>query len=199
MPLDINDPDVKAAIEAAVDDAVSGLKAKNIDLAARLEKARKGREIDPDEHSQLEVRNAELETQLAAATKANKTATIELDKFKKAHESESNFTRQLLVDNGLVDALTKAGVTNPTSLKAAKAMLKDGVSLVVDGDVRKAMLGDKDLGEAITEWAGSDEGKHFVAAPVNSGSDSKGSGKPASADVMKLSPVQRMELGRKQA
>lgn len=199
MTIDWTDPEAKAALEAAVDDAVSGLKAKNVDLAARLEKARKGRDIDPDEHNQLEARNAELETQLATATKANKTATAELDKIKKAHESESNFTRQLLVDNGLVDALTKAGVTNPTSLKAAKAMLKDGVSLVVDGDIRKAMFGEKDLNEAIVEWAGSDEGKHFVAAPSNSGGDSKGGGKPASADVMKLTPLQRMELGRKTA
>lgn len=199
MTLDMNSPEVKAAIEAAVEDAVSGLKAKNIDLAARLEKARKGATIDPDDYRQLEERANKLEVDLTAQTKAAKTATTELDKIKKAHESESNFTRQLLVDNGLVDALTKAGVTEPVKLKAAKAMLTSGVQLVVDGDVRKAMIGDKPLSDAIKEWAGSDEGKHFVTAAQNAGGGAGGGGGKPAVDVSKLSPQQKMELGRKTA
>lgn len=176
MALDMSDPEVKAAVEAMVDDAVSGLKAKNVDLASRLEKARAGKSIDPDDYRALEEKSAKLESDLAAANKVLKTSGVELEKIKKAYDSESRFSRQLLVDNGLVDALTKAGVTNPISLKAAKAMLKDQVELIIEGESRKAMIGDKDLTTAIKDWAGGDEGKHFIAAPANSGGGATGSG-----------------------
>ena len=197
MAIDKNDPKDMAIIEAMIDEAVTGLKTKNIDLAARLEKARAGKTIDPDDYKELEARANKAEDELKAATKALKSATGDLEITRKAHESESEFTKRLLVDNGLVDALTKAGVTNPVNLKAAKAMLKDQVSLVIDGESRKAMIGDKDLTTAITAWAGGDEGKHFIAAPSNSGGGAQGSGKPATADIMKLSAKERMEVGRK--
>jgi len=199
MTIDTNSQEFKDALAAAVDDAVSGLKAKNLDLANRLEKARAGKTIDPDDYRQLEERAAKAEFDLEALKKTHKQTATEFEKIKKAHESESNFTKSLLVDNGLVDALTKAGVTNPVSLKAAKAMMKDQVALVVDGDTRKAMIGDKDIMTAITEWAGSDEGKHFVAAPINSGGDAKGGKVGSSVDVSKMTPQQKMEAGRKQA
>ena len=197
MAIDKNDPKDMAIIEAMIDEAVTGLKTKNMDLAARLEKARAGKTIDPDDYKELEARANKAEDELKAATKALKSATGDLEITRKAHESESEFTKRLLVDNGLVDALTKAGVTNPVNLKAAKAMLKDQVSLVIDGESRKAMIGDKDLTTAITAWAGGDEGKHFIAAPSNSGGGAQGSGKPATADIMKLSAKERMEVGRK--
>jgi hypothetical protein len=198
MAFDKNDPELKVYVESLVDDAVSGLKTKNIDLASRLEKARAGKTIDPDEHRQLEETLAKLETELNTANKALKQSGIELEKTRKDNESQSAFTTRLLVDNGLVDALTKAGVTNPVQLKAAKAMLQGDVKLTIDGDIRKAMIGDKELTAAITEWAGSDEGKHFVTAANNSGGGALGgTGKPASADIMKLSAMERMVAGRR--
>jgi hypothetical protein len=198
MTIDMTAPEIKAAIEAAVEDAVSGLKAKNIDLASRLEKARQGKTIDPDDYRQLEERAAKLETDLIESNKQLKAISNEYDKTKKAHESESEFTRKLLVDNGLVDALTKAGVTDPVRLKAAKAMLKESVNLSIDGDVRRAMMGDKDLDEGIKIWAASDEGKYFVAAPNNAGGGAVGGGgKANAADALKMTPQQRMDVGRK--
>lgn len=189
----------QAQIDELIEKATQGLVTKNKELLGKLAEAKKGATIDPADHAKLEEQVAKLESDLAAATKANKSTLGELDKIKKAHESESEFTKRLLVDNGLVDALTKAGVTNPVNLKAAKAMLKDQVALVVDGETRKAMLGDKDLNEGILAWAGSDEGKHFIAAPSNSGGGAQGSGKAASPDIMKLPAKERMELGRKTA
>lgn len=198
MTIDIDSPEIKAAIDAAVEDAVSGLKAKNIDLAARLEKARAGKTIDPDDYRQLEERSSKLEADLTAANKHIKTLSCDYEKTKKAHESESEFTRRLLVDNGLVDELTKAGVTDPIRLKAAKAMLKESVSLSIDGEARKAMMGDKPLSEAIKEWAASDEGKHFIAAPNNNGGGASGGGGGADTDSLaKMTAQQRMDAGRK--
>jgi hypothetical protein len=104
----------------------------------------------------------------------------------------------LLIDNGLTDALLKAGV-KPEMSKAVKAMLAGQVSLKVEGDKRLAVVGDKALGDFVTEWAQSDEGKHFVAAPANQGGGAnggaQGAGKSkvmARAAYEQLPPDQKM-------
>jgi hypothetical protein len=38
------------------------------------------------------------------------------------------------------------------------------------------MVGDKPISEYLKEWATTDEGKHFVAAPNNNGGGSQGGG-----------------------
>ena len=53
-----------------------------------------------------------------------------------------------------------------------------GASVVADGDARKAMVGDKAIGDFVKEWAGSDAGKKFVAAPINTGGGAPGGGVP---------------------
>jgi hypothetical protein len=35
-------------------------------------------------------------------------------------------------------------------------------------------MGDKPLVDAVAEWASSDEGKHFISAPANSGGGAAG-------------------------
>jgi hypothetical protein len=47
---------------------------------------------------------------------------------------------------------------------------------VTEGEERKALIGDKPLPDYIKEWAGSDVGKKFVAAPANSGGGAGGGG-----------------------
>ena len=82
--------------------------------------------------------------------------------------------RKLLVENGLREALASAGVTNAVHQKAAMAMLASGVEVVADGDARAAKFGDKALADYVKEWAAGEEGKHFVAAPVNGGGGAPG-------------------------
>ena len=137
---------------------------------------KKGRDIDPAEIQALESERDELRSKLTAAEKAAKIATKDAETIRKQLESESSFNQRLLVDNGLTEALTKNGVTNPVHLKAAKALLMQGIKVELDGDNRVAKMGDKLLTEAITEWASGDEGKHFVAAPGNAGGGAAGGG-----------------------
>ena len=116
------------------------------------------------------------QTKLTEALKAAKTANTEADKIKKAYETESKVAHNLLVENGLSNALLEAGVKKPSYLKAAKAMLAGQVVLTADGENRIAKIGDKPLADFIKTWATSDEGKSFVDAPANSGGGAQGGG-----------------------
>ena len=52
------------------------------------------------------------------------------------------------------------------ALEAAKAMHIGNVKIVSEGDARKALYGDKELGDAIKEWAG---GESILSASVRAG------------------------------
>jgi len=192
MPFDPNDPDTKAAlkeaVEAAVADATDKLDGKNKELLDDLKKTkaelRKVKDIDPADHEKLEAEAEKLRTELAAANKAAKDADAAKVKAEKALEQESGFTHKLVAENGVLKALSDAGVTDPAYLEAAKALHLSQVKVVAEGDVRKAMYGDKPLDEAIKEWAAGDVGKKFVAAPVNGGGGANGSKAKADAKTM---------------
>lgn len=163
-------------LDAKIAEAVDGLRQKNEQLLGEVKKLKKGRDIDPAEIQALESERDELRSKLTAAEKAAKIATKDAETIRKQLESEASFNQRLLVDNGLTEALTKNGVTNPVHLKAAKALLMQGIKVELDGDNRVAKMGDKPLTDAITEWANGDEGRHFVAAPGNAGGGAAGGG-----------------------
>lgn len=171
--IDLNDPSVKEAIQAAVNEATAGLLKKRDELLGEVKKLRKNSEIDPEDYQRLKEENEELQGKVAEANKAAKKAGEDAQKALKQAEAEGSAVRQLLVENGLNEALTKAGV-KPEYLKAAKAMFAKDVQVVQDGENRVAKVGDKALTEFVTSWAQSDEGKHFVSAPANSGGGAGG-------------------------
>ena len=178
MAFDPNDPEAKKAIkeaaEAAVAEATAGLQAKNTELLVKLKKATKDAQIDPADHAALQQELEATQAKLAEATKLAKTAQTEAEKYKKAHETESQVAHRLLVDNGLSEALLAAGVKKPAFQKAAKAILAGQVVLTDENGNRIAKVGDKPLAEFVKGWAASDEGKHFVDAPANGGGGAQG-------------------------
>jgi hypothetical protein len=186
VSIDLTAPEVKEAIKAAVEEATAPLVAKRDELLAEVKKARKGQQIDPETVTKLEDEIERLKGDLTTANKAAKTATTDADKARKALEAAEGFTSKLLVDNGLTDALTKAGVTNPVHLKAAKALLAAQVQIVADGDSKVAKVGDKPLADYAAEWAKGDEGKFFVAAAQNGGGGSGGGGGAPSGQKGKI-------------
>lgn len=171
--IDLNDPSVKEAIKAAVDEATQGLLKKRDELLGEVKKLRKNSEIDPDDYQRLKEENEELQGKVTEAQKAVKKASEDAQKALKQAEAEGSAVRQLLVENGLNEALTKAGV-KPEYLKAAKAMFAKDVQVIADGENRVAKVGDKALTDFVSEWAQTDEGKHFVTAPANSGGGANG-------------------------
>lgn len=182
--IDLKAPEVQAAIQAAVDAAIAPLAAKRDELLGEVKKLRKESAIKPEDVEKLETEIDTLRANLATAQKDAKTFKDTADKATKALESESGFTQKLLVENGLGDALVKANVTNPAHLKAVKSMLSGQVKIVADGETRKAMVGDKELSAFVTEWAASDEGKHFVTAANHSGGGAPGGGGNTNSKTM---------------
>lgn len=128
----------------------------------------KGADIDPEEFAKLQSDNEELRS---ALDKTSKTSKAEIERLTKTLSEREGKLHDILVDGGITEALAKANVA-PELMKAAKALLKSGAA-VKEG---AAFMGDKPLADAIAEWSASDEGKHFVRAPVNSGGGGQGGG-----------------------
>lgn len=169
MPLDRNDPEVKALLEEVAAEATEALSAKNKELLAELRAAKakaKGSEIDPEEHARLQTKVEELTGTL---DKVTKDSIRQIEKLTKDLTDKDGALTQHLIDGGLSSALAKAGVA-PHFMDAAKAMLR-GQAAIKDG---AAVIGDKPLADHVTEWAGTDQGKHFITAPANSGGGGQG-------------------------
>ena len=109
----------------------------------------------------------------------------------------------LLVTSGagrfqaLSGALQSAGITNPTFLKAAQAMLSGSVKLGEDGTAYvETSMGPKVLADFVKGWAASD-GKDFVTPPSGGGSKGNENGTKGTtmkrADFERLSPDQQMK------
>lgn len=171
--MEISEEELKAKIDEAIESATGGLVKKNQELLSELKEARKGRAIDPAELDKLQTKIDALEADLGTAHKTKKEQEKALKLAQDALASESGFTQKLLLDNGLTEALVKAGVATPM-LPAVKAMLGSQAKVIVDGDARRAVIGDKDLTEFVSAWATTDEGKHFIAAPANGGGGASG-------------------------
>lgn len=171
----------QADIDAAIDKAnekheaeVGGLKTKVNELIAETKKLKRGADIKPEDLQAAEDRAEKAEQALADANKQVKTLAADRDKAVKALETEQGFTKGLLIENGLKTALIENGVKDEDFIKTLADSFSKGASIAVEGDQRKAMLGDKPLADAIKEWAGSDAGKKFVAAPGNGGGGAPG-------------------------
>jgi hypothetical protein len=169
--------DIDAAVAKATGD-VDGLKEKVAELIGDNKKlkdqVRRAGEIKPEDLAAVEKERDDLAEKLKAAEKAAKEAAKAAETATKALETESAFTQKLLIQDGLKSALISNGVKDEDFIDSLTAKFASGASIKADGDKRVAMLGDKPLGDAIKEWAGSDAGKKFIAAPVNSGGGAGG-------------------------
>ncbi len=158
---------------AELEAAIEVLSAKNNQLLGEVKVAKakaKGAEIDPAEYAALQNENETLKSELNKATK-DSTKTIEA--LQTSLSEKDGALQSYLIDNGLNDAMLKAGI-KPEFMSAAKAMLKANTKVTAENGQYSALMGDKPLYDAITEWAASDEGKHFVSAPANSGGGATG-------------------------
>jgi hypothetical protein len=186
-------PEVQAAIDAAVEAATSGLKTKNQELLDKNKKLMKGQEIDPQTVVDLEAQVDKLQGELSASQKSAKESVKTLETLQGQLKAETGFTQKLLIDNGLTDELVKNGVA-PQFLPAVKAMFAGQAQIVAEGDTRTAKIGDKSVSDFVKEWAVSDDGKHFVKAPENSGGGSQGSGNGTNQQIP-LTSTQKIAAG----
>jgi len=168
---------------------MEAMRNKNRELLDELKAAKTSlREKDgikPEDFAKLEQVNAELVAKLAETTGLLKKTTKERDDSIAIAQVELTANHKLLVDNGLTEALTKAGIRKEL-LPAARALLKEQgiISVESEGDVRRAVAKLTDgkllpLEEYVSKhFAVSDEGKAFIPADGNSGGGSGGPGRP---------------------
>jgi len=170
----------KAVADATtkIQESIDKLEAKNAELLDEAKKAkaelRKSKEIDPAEVERLHAEVEELQGKLGEAQKQAKDATSAKEKAEKALVAEQGFTQRLLIQDGLKSALIEQNVKDPDFIDTLTAKFAAGATIKTEGDTRSAMFGDKLLGDYIKEWAASDAGKKFVAAPANSGGGANG-------------------------
>jgi hypothetical protein len=186
-------PETQAAIDAAVEAATGGLKTKNQELLDKNKKLMKGQEIDPQTVVDLEAQVDKLQAELVTSQKSAKETGKSLETLQTQLKAETGFTQKLLIDNGLTDELVKNGVA-PQFLAATKAMFSSQAQIVAEGDTRVAKIGGKSVSDFVKEWAASDDGKHFVKAPENSGGGSQGSGNGTNQQIP-LTSVQKIAAG----
>jgi hypothetical protein len=183
MKIDTDTDEGKAELQKRIDAATEGLKAKNAELLGDVKKQKDGLK---DIQTQLdEIKAAKEAAEEAAAAKSGDVTKIkeqleakhakETKALKDALAGKEGTLNKLLIDNGLTEALTKAGVA-PQYLDAAKALIqsKNKAEIVdVDGNAA-AQIDGKNIAEFVTAWSQGDNGKHFVAAPQNGGGGAKG-------------------------
>ena len=191
MPAPTEPNDIAEQIAAAVEEATAGLKASKAALQAELRVAKskvKGSDIDPADVERLERQVEELTAQVAKANKDVTTLTKRAETAEAAAAAETAAVSKLVVENGLMSALSAAGVTDADFAASAAAMIRAGnkIELTTDGDARVAMVNGKPLADHVKEWSASDSGKKFVSAPNNGGGGAGGpGGKPAPINPFK--------------
>lgn len=175
LAFDKSDPDFKAAVAEAVEEATGGLKAKRDELLAENRRLKQGKEIDPAEVTRLETEVEKLQKEVADQGKALKAANKAAEDAAKALTSEQAFTQRMVVENALVAELTAAGVPPGPLLKGALALLRqEQIEVTVDGENRTAVVAGKPLGEFVKAWATGEDGKTYVAAAGNAGGGATG-------------------------
>lgn len=187
-------------LQAAVEQLKSELEEKSGRVAelskenAKWRRMAQGKEgVSQEEFDKL---SAERDTLAQSLEKITKQSKSEAEKLSKALSEKDSALQRYLIDGGLSDALAKAGVA-PQFMDAAKALLRQNAAIKSEGEEIKAVMGDKELSAAIAEWAASDQGKHFVAAPKNSGGGAPGSNGSGSGKAWKdMSSEERVNLYR---
>lgn len=167
--IDLSAPEVQEAIKAAVEKATAPLIAKRDELLGEVKKLRRESQIDPADLEKVEAERDQLKQQLAEAQRSLAKAQKDLEATAKARDEIQNAYTSSLKEAALTDALTKAGITNPVHLKAAKALLGSAVEVAEENGQRVVKAGDKPLVDFVTEWAGGEEGKYFRANGADGG------------------------------
>lgn len=98
-------------------------------------------------------------------------------------------------DRSLDEALAGAGITNPTYLKAARALLAPQVKVDGDKAIIETDMGPMALQEHVKRWVAS-EGQPFVTPPSGGGARGNSAGSASSAisrdDFEAMDPATRM-------
>ncbi|MDT8321519.1 MAG: hypothetical protein RQ826_13420 [Xanthomonadales bacterium] len=166
-------------------------KAYDAEREKRKESEAKLREIpedfDPDQWKNVKSGKAKEEDLI----KLRKELEGEIDQWKEKAQSLEKQTYQMTVSQQLDEALAQSGITNPAFQKAARALLKDGVTVKDGKAIVDTDMGPMELQEHVKRWVSS-EGQAFVEQPKGGGS--KGSKGSEPRDARKFNEIPSGEL-----
>lgn len=146
-------------------ESIQKLEAKNKELITEKQKANDAADAAAAEADQAAEDKARADNDLKALEeKLTAKHTRELAKITKDYEAAQGQLSTLLIDNAISQALDGHNVL-PQFKKAVTSMIKSEAKL----DGGEAFAGNLPLVDYIKDFVSSEDGKHFVAAPANSG------------------------------
>lgn len=167
---------IKEAAKIIAEEEAKGLKSKNTELLGKLKSLQE--QLD-------EIKTAKEQAEEEAALKSGDIEKIkeslksqyskEIEKLQSSLQDKDSKLHSLLIDNGLTESLSKAGVA-PHHLDVVKAYIKsqNKAEIAENDGALIAKFNGVPLSEFVTQWAQGDQGKHYVAAPQNSGGGANG-------------------------
>jgi len=178
------DAETQKLIDAAVAEAVKGLKEKNTELLGKLSDANKiVKKFEGIDLTELQKAADKLKKIEADKDKQSGDYKALLEKATAKHKAELDAVNAQLATTQAELAkttkrydLTKELVTlnvDPVMLDSAVLILSDGVSY--DETDKTAMFGDKPIADGLKDWVESDLGQRFVSNE-NSGGGAFGPG-----------------------
>ena len=167
----MTDEEIQAAIQEAVDKAtgdlakqheadIAGLKSKNSDLISKNKKL-------ADAADELETATAEASGNIESLKSQHQKM---LDKIAAERDEAMSARNTLLVDNVIQSDLAKHNVASPF-----RSILQDAWKTKAKVENNEAMIDGQPISDFIAGFVSSDEGKHYVSAPKNSGGGAIGS------------------------
>lgn len=120
-------------------------------------------DFDPETWKKLKDGKTDDAAHQRQLIELRKTLEGERDDWKGKYEGEVTKGKKAKINAELTDALSASGITNPSFVKAARALLEPRVAMDADDASMDIGLGPMGIAEAVKRWAAGDEGKSFVA------------------------------------
>lgn len=186
-----------APTEGAINDSANQAPAQDDPILKKNRELLAETKAERDKRRELEARLADFEQKEAIKAEEDALKRGEFDKVKADYEKRlADFQGKYetrVISESLTGALKEINVAAPF-FDAAKALFKDkGLSLDKDENV---LIGNMPLSEAIKEWANSDSGKAFIAAPLSTGGGATGGG-AAQSKTIKRSAFDALSQGER--
>lgn len=134
-------------------------------------------DFDPDEWKRLKDNDVgDVDSKLEEQRKkVEQRYEGEKEKLQKELEQRDKRIQDLVARDGLHKAMNEVGIADPFK-PAVEAMFLGRVSVEEEGDSLAPFIDGKPMQDALSEFANSDQGKHYVAAPSNAGGGANGGG-----------------------
>lgn len=181
---------IKAAATAAAEEATKGLKSKNEELLGKLKKEKEDRDELQKKIDEAEEAKAKAEEEAVLKSGDIEKITKQMEeKYNKLldekdtvlSETQTRLNKEV-IDKGLTDALTQAGVA-PQFIEDLRIAIKAKHKGEVTAD--GATLDGKPITDYVSEWSQSDQGKHYLSAPENGGGGAQGANGGGKASTVK--------------